>query len=662
MSSPSSPLLSVNVEELPRWVKQSARNVGTFSTARVRFITFAALCIITGYFVTSSLSGPPSSTFEYDYPQEDILEVPTDINSPYHDPFALSPPPHHALDPSSHRPKTPSIKGALSDLRHAVSGHLTSFTSPRPAQNKTYLGAFTSDTYNTSSPPKTTETILHPGSDLLGARPSVGKVTIIFGGAAIYERALKTHIVHDRMHGYPLHVLRHGMLDDVWSKPAYILNLLLRELAKPEQERLQWLLWVDADTILLNPYVPVETFLPPSPEFDDVNILVTRDWNGLNNGVFPVRVCQWSVELFAAIVSYRFYRPEAPLVFRDQSAMDELLKDARFKGNVVWAPQRWFNAYQGEHNETLAPFQVRRGDFLVHFAGVGDRESRMLYWLERTEQHLPDWEIEVRHTSYPGEAREFWREERGRRSENAKLLVEAKGKASGLWEKTEAELGEYQVRLQDSEREAIKEKVEKLKQIVGTQHVDVAKIEEGIEALNQARSALEAITSETNRQLLKEAHEAIFSAEKVLMSSTDKSATDIQKLEDRTTRLKHLVLQPSWPRVDMTQAIDEVRKVRAALESAQPPAPIDPEQAARLAAIEKQKYEAEMAKAEILGIDTHPNPPAGVDAAVEGVTGGEPDIVIKNVMVTHTQTAFEMTTHMIVVMETQTVDVGMKRR
>ncbi|KAF2225014.1 hypothetical protein BDZ85DRAFT_194813, partial [Elsinoe ampelina] len=320
---------------------------------------------------------------------------------------------------------------------------------------------------------------------LLGARPSVGKVTIIFGGAAIYERALKTHITHDRMHGYPLHVLRHGILDDVWSKPGFILALLLRELAKPEAERLQWLLWVDADTVLLNPYVPVETFLPPSPEFDDVNLLVTRDWNGLNNGVFPVRVCQWSVELFAAIVSFRFYRPEAPLVFRDQSAMDELLKDARFRGNVVWAPQRWFNAYQGEHNETLAPFQVRRGDFLVHFAGVGDREKRMLYWLERAEEHLPDWEIEVRHTSYPTEAREFWMEERGRRSEGARVLVEAKGKATGLWEKTEVELAEYQMRLQEGERNGIKEKVEKLKGIVATQNVDVAKIEEGIEALNQ---------------------------------------------------------------------------------------------------------------------------------------------------------------------------------
>lgn len=84
-------------------------------------------------------------------------------------------------------------------------------------------------------------------------------------------------------------------MDDVWSKPAYILSLLLRELAKPESERLEWLFWVDvdADTIILNPHLPIDVFLPPpGSEFDDINLMYSSDWNGLNNGVFPVRVCQ----------------------------------------------------------------------------------------------------------------------------------------------------------------------------------------------------------------------------------------------------------------------------------------------------------------------------------------------------------------------------------
>ncbi|EMC91082.1 glycosyltransferase family 34 protein, partial [Baudoinia panamericana UAMH 10762] len=245
--------------------------------------------------------------------------------------------------------------------------------------------------------------------DRLGARTRVGKCTIVFNGNSWWERALRTHEEHDKIQGYRLYVLRQNLLDDVWSKPAYVLSLLLREMAKPENERLEWLLWFDVDTIILNPYIPLETFLPPvGTEFDDIHLMYSNDWNGLNNGVFPVRVNQWSVQLFSAILSYRYYRPEASLQFRDQSAMDALMHEPKFSKHIVQAPQRWFNAYQGEHNETLAPFQIRRGDLLVHFAGVPGRESRMQYWLERAEQHLDDWEIAVKSTSYPQEARDFW--------------------------------------------------------------------------------------------------------------------------------------------------------------------------------------------------------------------------------------------------------------
>ena len=338
---------------------------------------------------------------------------------------------HSASDnkkkPQQSADQGPSISGALSELHHAVSGKLSSFKDAVLTSNRVGGKAGTNPTTDTKRPvgasAKTTdfdgnassnisETLVQPDRQSLGERFRVGKCTIIFGGASIYERAVRTHELHDRLHGYPLHVLRHGILDDVWSKPAYILNVLLRELTKPESERLQWLLWVDADTILLNPYIPIETFLPPSPEFDDVHLMVSNDWNGLNNGVFPVRVNQWAVDLFAAIVSFRHFRPESQLTFRDQSAMDELLKERKFARHTVQTPQRWFNAYQGEHNETLAPFQVRRGDFLVHFAGVIERNERMGYWLDRVEQHLPDWELEVQHTSYPVEVKEFWSEQR----------------------------------------------------------------------------------------------------------------------------------------------------------------------------------------------------------------------------------------------------------
>lgn len=267
---------------------------------------------------------------------------------------------------------------------------------------------------------------------LFGARPTVGKISILFGDSnPSYERALQSHTIHNKLNNYPMFTLRQSILDDVWTKPAYILSVMLREMAKPESERLKWLLWVDGDTILLNPRVPIEAFLPPQ-DFDKVNLLVSHDWNGLNNGVFPIRVCAWSVELLSGILSYRFYRPENELPLRDQSAMADLLQDDKFKSQTIQVPQRWFNAYQGEVNETIGPHQVRRGDLLVHFAGVGERESRMEYWLHRVEEHGEEWELDFKHTSYKTEISDFWHEKRQQRAEMQRSLKAVKEEATRL--------------------------------------------------------------------------------------------------------------------------------------------------------------------------------------------------------------------------------------
>ena len=71
----------------------------------------------------------------------------------------------------------------------------------------------------------------------------IGKVTILFHGRdPTYIRAIQTHQAHNRRHGYPLLALRHAILDGIWSKPAYLLAVLLEELRKPDGQRLKWLL------------------------------------------------------------------------------------------------------------------------------------------------------------------------------------------------------------------------------------------------------------------------------------------------------------------------------------------------------------------------------------------------------------------------------------
>lgn len=79
----------------------------------------------------------------------------------------------------------------------------------------------------------------------LNTPPQVGKVHACFGGCnPTYDRALRGHEEHSERMGHPMFVLREKVLSGLWSKPAYILGIILAELALPEEERLKWLLCV----------------------------------------------------------------------------------------------------------------------------------------------------------------------------------------------------------------------------------------------------------------------------------------------------------------------------------------------------------------------------------------------------------------------------------
>jgi hypothetical protein len=159
--------------------------------------------------------------------------------------------------------------------------------------------------------------------------PRFGKITATFGEPdPPYENAIASHKLHNEIHGYPHFILREQILRGLWSKHAYILSIIGTELAKPENERLKWVLWHDRDTVLMNPQIPLDIFVPPSPAFDHIHMLVTNDRNGLNNGVFLCRVSAASFKFFASALSIREYQPEIQLKYTEQSGMEEVIKRA----------------------------------------------------------------------------------------------------------------------------------------------------------------------------------------------------------------------------------------------------------------------------------------------------------------------------------------------
>ncbi|KAK3309814.1 galactosyl transferase GMA12/MNN10 family protein [Chaetomium strumarium] len=252
---------------------------------------------------------------------------------------------------------------------------------------------------------------LKHGATLRDPPPRLAMVTAQLGiPEKHYQRALRTHALHNAVHGTGIHILCTKIVDDLWNKPAFILDLLLREMEKPESDRLEWLFWVDRDTIILDTCRSPLSFLPPrEKEFNnhteqpkdgkpEIHMLATKDWNGLNNGVFLVQVNRWSVDLFFAILAFRYYRPDVELTWSEQSAMGFLLEEPQFRDNVAWVPQWWLNPYPP-------------GDFLVHFAGVGGLEQArqaMKPWLDVAETAVDGWAAEPRERDLNKEIRDFW--------------------------------------------------------------------------------------------------------------------------------------------------------------------------------------------------------------------------------------------------------------
>lgn len=171
--------------------------------------------------------------------------------------------------------------------------------------------------------------------------------------------------------------------------------------------------WVDADSIVINQALPASIFLPPS-DIKDVFALVTADHNGLNAGIFFLRVHPSSVDFLTQVLAYPLYNPNEDLGwFGEQAAMANVIKkieaekkaEGRASG-IAFVPREWFNTYQFEHG-----FEGKRGDFLVHFAGLGEtRLMHMSNWLQTLESSPSEWDVPLDETDYENRTVSFWRQ------------------------------------------------------------------------------------------------------------------------------------------------------------------------------------------------------------------------------------------------------------
>lgn len=167
------------------------------------------------------------------------------------------------------------------------------------------------------------------------------------------------------------------------------------------------------DTVILNPRISLELYLPPSNR-TDIHFLASNDRNGLNAGLFFMRVSEWSVLYLSSIVAWPTQHAGQKLIFGEQSAMqDETSKKEIFTKGFQQIPRHWINSYgslefdghiTGDERSVIRP-----GDFVLHLPGPA-KTFRPWFdqYLDIAEQHDPKWELDPEAIGIAQEAKDFW--------------------------------------------------------------------------------------------------------------------------------------------------------------------------------------------------------------------------------------------------------------
>ncbi|KAL6711735.1 hypothetical protein ACN47E_004669 [Coniothyrium glycines] len=233
-----------------------------------------------------------------------------------------------------------------------------------------------------------------------------------------YDRAIQSQMFHSAVHESTVHVLCEELSEGAWNKIVFLLKLVVDELLKPEDERLEWIMWADRDAIVLDPCRPVSAFIPPNTSsFENISLIINEDVNGFNAGVFIFRVDQWALTFFNAVLAYRYFRPEDHLTFFEQTAMAVIMREPKFVHRVALVPWYWFNAYPVEGGSTedyergeAAPeyFRARQGDFIAHFAGHTNRLEEMPRWHDMLHEVGNVWANDNSKRDITREILEYW--------------------------------------------------------------------------------------------------------------------------------------------------------------------------------------------------------------------------------------------------------------
>ncbi|KAJ4805642.1 hypothetical protein LUZ62_018208 [Rhynchospora pubera] len=162
-----------------------------------------------------------------------------------------------------------------------------------------------------------------------------------------------------------------------------------------------WVFWNDADTVITNLDVALETILFGLIGYGDVkltpDLVVTEDLNGVNSGVFFMRKSDWSERFLQKWWDQTSFIQFGSTKSGDNAALRHLidsLPDEESQLHILISPMQclcnsypWFPSLKSLYRLLISPQKTWQGvysdgDFIVHLAGLDDKRGWALKLLQ----------------------------------------------------------------------------------------------------------------------------------------------------------------------------------------------------------------------------------------------------------------------------------------
>lgn len=214
-------------------------------------------------------------------------------------------------------------------------------------------------------------------SILIAGDVSVVTLAIGEGYKDAVSKGIENKQKYCKQHDYEFIISEESL--DPARHPAWSKILLLLQSMKSSSS--EWFFWTDADSLVMNMAIPLEDLID-----EKYNLIIAKDFNGINSGQFLIRNCEWSINFLQNVYAHTecINHPW----WEQQAIILELAQKQDVKDATKIIPQRLMNSYPIEFAEKAMNINYQPGDFIIHFAGVHGNEALKGYFDTYSKQVL----------------------------------------------------------------------------------------------------------------------------------------------------------------------------------------------------------------------------------------------------------------------------------